>query len=293
LDEINEMDEKLKWVTSGDWELIRIDIDEIKGISPWNVRQIAPEMEIDILANSLKVAGINIVPIVLDENNEVIAGGRRYLAAKKAGIKQLFAIRKPMTDKERLVYSMIENVVRLDLHPEDKFNFALKMRQMGFKVKEIAAILGVHRLTVTEWLKWHDIPPILQETEEGARKYQELSQRIRKKVRPILKKEPFRSDVDSAMKLMDVAEKGPSREVEQIQKETNLGLYPNMEYHEEIAEHQEEYSLHHIRFRKDLEARLTVLFRRMGHGFSDGVVALIEEILPEKEKEYGIVPSED
>jgi len=273
LDEINEMDEKLKWVTSGDWELIRIDIDEIKGISPWNVRQIAPEMEIDILANSLKVAGINIVPIVLDENNEVIAGGRRYLAAKKAGIKQLFAIRKPMTDKERLVYSMIENVVRLDLHPEDKFNFALKMRQMGFKVKEIAAILGVHRLTV--------------------RKYQELSQRIRKKVRPILKKEPFRSDVDSAMKLMDVAEKGPSREVEQIQKETNLGLYPNMEYHEEIAEHQEEYSLHHIRFRKDLEARLTVLFRRMGHGFSDGVVALIEEILPEKEKEYGIVPSED
>jgi len=282
--------ERLKWVTSGEWELIKIPIDKIKGISKFNVRQIAPEMEIDILAKSLKVSGINIVPVVLDENNEVIAGGRRYMAAKHAGLKELFAIRKPMNEKEKLVYSMIENVVRLDLHPEDKFDFALKMRRRGFNVTEIAEILGVHRLTVTEWLKWHDIPPILQETEEGARRYQQLSQRTRKKVRPLLKKEPFKEDVDSAVKLMKVAEKGPTREVEQIQKEANLGLYPNMDFHEEIAEHEEEYSLHHIRFHRDLERRLVKVFRYMGCGFSDGVVALLEEVLPEKEKELGIVP---
>ena len=72
---------------------------------------------INELADSIRQHGI-ITPILVQKRDgyyEIIAGERRWRAAKKAGLKQIPAIVKDLQDKERLEVSLIENIQREDL----------------------------------------------------------------------------------------------------------------------------------------------------------------------------------
>ena len=82
------------------------------------------EEKIEELAQSIKQYGI-IQPIIVakkDDYYQIIAGERRWRAAKKAGLKEVPVVLKEYTDKEIAEISLIENIQREDLNPIEEAN---------------------------------------------------------------------------------------------------------------------------------------------------------------------------
>ena len=89
---------------------------------PANPRTEFDQAELDGLAASLKAHGL-LQPIVVRElasgRYQVVAGGRRLVAAKAAGWKKVLATIRNVSDDEALSLALVENVVRCDLNPVD------------------------------------------------------------------------------------------------------------------------------------------------------------------------------
>jgi ParB family chromosome partitioning protein len=100
-----------------------IDIDRIKP-NPYQPREAFPKESIQQLANSIKHVGllqpISVRPVKGKGIYEVIAGERRWRAAKLAGLKRVPAIVKDVDDARMMMESLIENVHREDLAPIER-----------------------------------------------------------------------------------------------------------------------------------------------------------------------------
>ncbi len=98
--------------------IVYLDINEIKPNLNQPRKQFNEE-KIDELASSIEQYGV-IQPIVLrkaDTGYEIIAGERRWRAARKANLKQVPCILKELTEEENMVIAIIENMQREDLNP--------------------------------------------------------------------------------------------------------------------------------------------------------------------------------
>ena len=85
------------------------------------------------LAESIKHHGI-IQPLILMKENDdyvIIAGERRWRAAKMVGLKEVPAIIMDVTDKEVLELSLIENIQRQDLNPLEEALAYKKLIEIG------------------------------------------------------------------------------------------------------------------------------------------------------------------
>lgn len=98
-------------------EVKLLPVDKIKP-NPYQVREDVEE-DIDVLVKSIKSVDL-LQPISVrpkDGGYEIIAGERRWRAAKKAGLKEIPAIVKKVDDARLVLESLIENVHRKDLSP--------------------------------------------------------------------------------------------------------------------------------------------------------------------------------
>jgi len=112
-----------------------------------------PRMEMDSealeeLANSIKLQGV-IQPIVVrplkgTDNYEIIAGERRWRATQLAGLHEIPAIIKDVTDQTAMCLGLIENIQREDLNPMDEAR-ALSRLLQEFKMTHDAAADAVGR----------------------------------------------------------------------------------------------------------------------------------------------------
>ena len=97
---------------------LMVHVESIK-TNPDQPRKIFKEKELEELAESIKENGI-LQPLVVvemeDGQFELVAGERRLRAAKKIGMEQVPVIVKRATDKEKAIYSIIENIQRSDLN---------------------------------------------------------------------------------------------------------------------------------------------------------------------------------
>lgn len=97
------------------------------------------------LADSIRQHGI-LQPLVLKPVKGrylIIAGERRYRAARMAGVKQVPAVIKEVSEQELLQLSIIENIQREDLNPlEEAEGIAELMAQFSLRQEEAAEILG-------------------------------------------------------------------------------------------------------------------------------------------------------
>ena len=88
--------------------------------NPYQPRKEFSEEKITELANSIKEHGI-IQPIIVRKSPiigyELLAGERRFRAAKLAGLTNIPAIIKEVTDDEMMKQAIIENLQREDLNP--------------------------------------------------------------------------------------------------------------------------------------------------------------------------------
>ena len=108
------------------------------------------------LADSIKQYGV-IQPLIVQkkaDHYEIIAGERRWRAAKMAGIKEIPVIIKDYSDQQVMEISLIENIQREDLNPiEEAMAYKNLMEEFHLKQDEIAEIVSKSRTTVTNSMR--------------------------------------------------------------------------------------------------------------------------------------------
>ena len=108
------------------------------------------------LSDSIKQYGI-LSPLVVQDRKdhyEIIAGERRWRAAKKAGLKEVPAIIKNYTEQEIVEISLIENIQREDLNPiEEAQAYKRLLTEFNLKQDEVAARVSKSRVAVTNSMR--------------------------------------------------------------------------------------------------------------------------------------------
>lgn len=119
--------------------------------------------EIDELAASISAHGV-IQPLIVtqaDQSGEyqLIAGQRRWMASRQAGLLTVPAILRPVSEQERLEIALIENIQRADLNPLEAAEAYRQLAEdFSLSHEEIAARVGKNRVTVTNTLRLLKLP---------------------------------------------------------------------------------------------------------------------------------------
>lgn len=143
-----------------------VSIDKIvAGI--YQPRQNFDKKELEELAKSIKENGL-IQPILLRKtakgNYEIIAGERRFRAAKIAGLKTIAAVIREISDHEALEFAIIENVQRSDLSLIEEANsYKQLIGEFSYTQEQIGKKLGKSRSHVANLLRLLSLPQNVQE----------------------------------------------------------------------------------------------------------------------------------
>ena len=163
------------------------------------------------LSESIKQMGI-IQPIVVQNRNsyyEIIAGERRWRAAKQAGLKKIPVIIKNYTEQEIVEISLIENIQREDLNPiEEAKAYQALIKEYGYSQTELADIVGKKQSTIANKLRLlklsDDVKFSLNQkqiTERHARAMLSLNEEKQQEVlREVLKKKLTVADTERLIK---------------------------------------------------------------------------------------------
>ena len=148
--EVNKTDEK----TSETGEiLVKINQVEPNREQP---RKDFDEDSLMELADSIKQFGI-LQPLIVQKKKdyyEIIAGERRWRAAKLAGVKEVPVIIKEYTDQEIVEISLIENIQRENLNPiEEAMAYKRLLEEFNLKQDEVAERVSKSRTAVTNSMR--------------------------------------------------------------------------------------------------------------------------------------------
>ena len=118
------------------------------------------------LAESIRQYGV-LQPIMVQKKGdmyEIIAGERRWRAAKMAGLKEIPAIIREYDKQKKMEISLIENVQRADLNPiEEAAAYRQLIEEFGLKQEEIAERVAKNRATITNSLRLLKLDQRVQE----------------------------------------------------------------------------------------------------------------------------------
>jgi len=118
------------------------------------------------LSRSIKEKGF-IQPIVarkLKDGFEIVAGARRFHAAKLLGIKEIPTIVKDLNDKDTFMLAIMENLQRKNLNPlEEALAFKRLMEEFGLTLEEIGKVLGKDKSSIANTLRLLKLPSEIQE----------------------------------------------------------------------------------------------------------------------------------
>ncbi len=147
------------------------------GVLELNINQIEPNKnqprktfdaeKLDILADSIKQHGL-IQPIIVTQNGfdnyTIVAGERRWRAAKKAGLKKIPAIVKEYSTQAVTEVALIENLQREDLNPiEEALGYKDLSASYGLTQEEISKKVGKSRSAIANALRLLSLEPELQQ----------------------------------------------------------------------------------------------------------------------------------
>jgi ParB family chromosome partitioning protein len=111
---------------------------------------------IEELSDSIKIYGI-IQPIIVTKKDgfyEIVAGERRWRAAKKAGLTEVPCIVREDDERRNKEIALIENIQREDLNPIEKARgFKQLIDEYGITQQKLADIMGINRSTLTNCLR--------------------------------------------------------------------------------------------------------------------------------------------
>jgi len=126
---------------------------------------------IEELSKSIERYGV-IQPIIVTKKDgyyEIVAGERRWRAAKKAGLKEMPCIVRESDERKNKEIALIENIQREDLNPIDKARgFRQLLDDYGMTQQQLADTIGLNRSTVTNVLRILNLDErVLQLASEG------------------------------------------------------------------------------------------------------------------------------
>lgn len=147
-----------------------LPISEIKPNKGQPRKAFRPE-ELAELADSIKQNGI-LQPLLVRKKGsgyEIVAGERRYQAAKAAGLSEVPVVIREISDDEVFKLALIENLQRSDLSPlEEAQGYRQLIKEKGLTQEELAKILSKSRSAITNTLRLLDLPEEVQGlVEEG------------------------------------------------------------------------------------------------------------------------------
>src|SRR5215467_6265823 len=124
------------------------------------------EASLDELAASIKSQGV-MQPILVRPIDggrfEIIAGERRWLAARRAGLDEIPALVRDVPDQATLALSLIENIQREDLNPlEEAHGIKRLIDEFGLTHEAAAQAIGRSRSAVTNLLRLTQLAPPVQ-----------------------------------------------------------------------------------------------------------------------------------
>lgn len=136
--------------------------------SPFQPRTAFDEAELAQLADSIRQAGV-IQPILVRRSKrdagryELIAGERRWRAARIAGIKSVPALVVPLEDEQAAEWALVENLQRTDLNPIER-GLALRnlSERFGLSQAQIAERVGLDRSSVANLVRLTDLETEIQ-----------------------------------------------------------------------------------------------------------------------------------
>ena len=127
-------------------------------------RKIFDETKLQELVNSIQERGI-LQPIVVRNHNniegkyEIIAGERRWLAAKKAGLAEVPVVITEADDLKSLEFAIIENVQRDDLNPlEEAQSYQRLIDEFSYVHEKVSKFIGKSRSYITNSLRILTLP---------------------------------------------------------------------------------------------------------------------------------------
>ena len=150
--------------------VLYVDINDIKP-NIYQPRKTFDEDKLEELASSIREHGI-IQPVVLrstDGGYEIVAGERRWRAARKAGIKKIPCVIRELTDEQNMLVAIIENMQREDLNPIEEAEGVSRMIEVyGLTQEQVSKGVGKSRPYITNSLRLLKLSDDVREmTREG------------------------------------------------------------------------------------------------------------------------------
>lgn len=133
--------------------------------NPHQPRKLFDQDRLDELVASIKQYGI-IQPLVVRKNNnkyEIVAGERRWRAAKEVGLSKIPVVVRDYTDEQIMEIALVENIQRHDLNPiEEAMAFRNLMEKLNLTQEEVAQKVGRSRSAVANVLRLLNLPTEVQ-----------------------------------------------------------------------------------------------------------------------------------
>jgi len=150
-----------------------LKIDDIIS-NPLQPRKTFDEEKLNDLTNSIKERGI-IQPIVVrpsksqDEKFEIIAGERRWSAAKKANLDSVPVVILNVDDEKSLEFAIVENVQRQDLNPiEEAKGYQKLIDEFNYNQEKLSKFIGKSRSYIANSLRLLSLSPdVIDHMEKG------------------------------------------------------------------------------------------------------------------------------
>lgn len=137
--------------------------------NPDQPRKIFNEKELSELADSIKENGV-LQPIILRTVKgktylyEIVAGERRYRAAQIAGLSEIPALVKTLSDKNAAEIALIENVQRENLNPiEEAEGYENLMKKYQYSMADISKLIGKSESYIRNLMRINSLPDSVKE----------------------------------------------------------------------------------------------------------------------------------
>ena len=151
--------------------LLEVGVDEIEA-NPNQPRKAFNSEALNELSASIKASGV-IQPVIVRRQGtgyQLVAGERRWRAARQAGLERIPAIVREVTDAESLELALVENLLREDLNPmEEAEAYDKLLARFAWTQDELAQRIGKERSSIANALRLMRLPSPIQDDLRGGR----------------------------------------------------------------------------------------------------------------------------
>lgn len=143
----------------------KVPLKDIK-VNPYQPRKIFDEVTLNELAESIKEHGI-LQPIIVRKRTkffEIVVGERRFRASQIAGLHEIPAVIRELTDQQMMEIAILENLQREDLTPiEEADAYQNLMEALSLTQEQLAFRLGKSRPHIANHIRLLSLPEVVRE----------------------------------------------------------------------------------------------------------------------------------